>query len=326
MSIDVLCLRPEADFERVGALPPEDLSVAYRKPDEAAVPDLLRQARALVIPAVGPKIPSEWFAGTKLKLIQITGAGLDRLDAAAVKQFGIPVANVPAGSNGAVAEFAVSAAIVLLRRLTWADAEIRAGNYQPFRSRMIADSLLGLENIQVGVVGLGVIGMAVAQAFHKMGSRICYYDPAPKSPRVAEAMGAKSVALLELLSTSEVVTLHVPLIEATIGLIGEKELGVMKAGAVLIHASRGGVVDESALAQRLSSGYLGGAAVDVYSTEPPSPTNPLLQLQGDGARRLLLTPHVAGVTKQSTAFLCRSAWNNIKRVLIENQEPLDRAY
>lgn len=326
MSFDVLSLRPEADFQRVGALPPAGLTVMYRTPDEPDVPELMRQARALVIPAVGPKISAKWFEGTKLKLVQVTGAGLDRLDANELKRLGIPVANVPSGSNSAVAEFTVSSAIMLLRRLAWADAEIRAGNYQPFRARMVADNLLGLDNILVGVVGLGVIGLAVAQAFHKMGCRICYFDPAPRCPGVAEAMGAKSFPLSELLRTSDVVTLHVPLIPATTGLIGEKELALMKPGAVLVHASRGGVVDEQALARQLSSGRMGGAAVDVYSTEPPATDNPLLQLQGEAARRLLLTPHIAGVTQQSAAFLCRSAWSNVERVLIQSQEPLNRAY
>ena len=94
-------------------------------------------------------------------------------------------------------------------------------------------------------------------------------------------------------------TLHVPLLPATTGLIGAAQLAMMKKGAVLIQASRGGVVDEAALAQSLRSGHLGGAAVDVYSTEPPPADNPLLALDGEAAQRLLLTPHIAGVTRQS---------------------------
>ncbi len=99
----------------------------------------------------------------------------------------------------------------------------------------------------------------------------------------------------------------------------------MKSGAFLIHASRGGIVDEAALAHSLNSGHLGGAAIDVYSSEPPAPDNPLLQLTGDAARRVLFTPHIAGVTRQSASFLLRAAWRNIGRVLIENVPPLDRA-
>jgi phosphoglycerate dehydrogenase-like enzyme len=100
----------------------------------------------------------------------------------------------------------------------------------------------------------------------------------------------------------------------------------MKPGAILIQASRGGIVDETALAASLSSGHLGGAAVDVYSTEPPTADNPLLTLSGEAASRLLLTPHIAGVTRQTSAFLFRSAWQNVERVLVQNQPPLSRVY
>src|SRR3972149_7001809 len=137
-----------------------------------------------------------------------------------MKRLGIAVANVPGGSNSAVAEYAVGCAIVLLRRLTWSDKEIRGSNYVSFRGRMVADNLPGLEGVTAGV---------------------------------------------------------------------------MKRGAVLIEASRGGIVNEVALAAHLNSGHLGGAAVNVYTVEPPDTDNPLLALEGDAAHRVIFTPHVAGV-------------------------------
>ena len=115
------------------------------------------------------------------------------------------------------------------------------------------------------------------------------------------------MSLDELLATADVVSLHVPLLPTTRNLIGARELARMKPGAILIQASRGGIVDEAALAAA-ASGHLGGAAVDVYSTEPPAPDNPLLALAGEAASRLLLTPHIAGVTRQASALLFRSAW------------------
>jgi phosphoglycerate dehydrogenase-like enzyme len=99
----------------------------------------------------------------------------------------------------------------------------------------------------------------------------------------------------------------------------------MKKGAILIQAARGGIVDEAALADSLTAGHLGGAAVDVYATEPPAPDNPLLKVAGEAASRLLLTPHIAGVTRQSSAFLFRSAWQNVERVM-RGEPPLNRAY
>ena len=326
MTPSVLVLRPEADFARVDALPPASLKVSYHKPDDAAVPQLIKRAGALVMPAVGPKLAPALFEGSGLKLVQVTGAGLDRLDQAALTRLNIPVANVPGGSNSAVAEYAVTSASMLLRRLSWSSQEIANGNYVAFRARMIADNLAGLQGLLVGVVGFGTIGIAVARAFHAAGTCICFHDPDLRDPTAPAALGAKSMTLDELLTVADVVTLHVPLLPATQGLVGARELARMKTGAILIQAARGGIVDEAALAESLASGHLGGAAVDVYSTEPPAPDNPLLKMTGDGAARLLLTPHIAGVTRQSSAFLFRSSWQNVERVLLRNEPPLYRAY
>ena len=320
----VLCLRPEADFARVDALPPASLSVTYLDPNDSSLSRRMKGAHALVIPAVGAKLPPSLFEGTSLKFVQVTGAGLDRLDQAAMMRLNIPVANVL--GNDAVAEYAITAATLLRRRLGWADAEIKKGNYAAFRARMLNDNLSGLEGLTVGIVGLGVIGLAVAEAFHGQGCRICYYDPKPQNPEGVAALGAAPLALAELLKTADIISLHVPLLDSTRGLIGARELAAMKEDAVLIQAARGGVVDEAALAAALKAGSLCGAAVDVYSTEPPGPDNPLLTLAGEAAQRLLLTPHIAGVTRQSSAFLFRSAWENVERVLVRNEPPLYRAY
>ncbi|HUF80793.1 MAG TPA: D-isomer specific 2-hydroxyacid dehydrogenase family protein, partial [Burkholderiales bacterium] len=265
MPDDVLCLRPEADFTRVGATPPATFSVSYRRPDDPGLAALIRSARALVIPAVGGRISGSLFKDSAVKLVQVTGAGVDRLDEAAMKSLGIPVANVPGGSNSAVAEYAVACAMILLRRYLWADAEIRETNYVSFRGRMLGENLPGLEGLTVGIVGLGVIGAAVAEAFGRFGSEIVYYDPVPREEAAAK-IGAKSLPLDELLKVSDVVTLHVPLLPQTRSMIGARQLAMMKPGAVLIQASRGGIVNETALAAHINSGHLGGAAVDVYST------------------------------------------------------------
>ena len=322
MSIDVLCLRPVEDFRRVGASPPESLKIAYRAPSDNDVAELMKEARVLVIPAVGPKLPNALFENTSVKFVQVTGAGVDRLDLNFLRELGVGVANVPGGSNESVAEYAVTTATVLLRGLFWADTEIRKGNYREFRARMIADNLQGLDGLTVGIIGFGVTGVAVAAAFQKRGCLIFYYDPAPRDPRAAEAVGAKFCSLEDLLQLADVITLHVPLLRQTTGMIGRRELAMMKDGAILIQSSRGGVVDEAALAEALQSGKLGGAAVDVYSTEPPSADNPLLGLKGEAAHRILFTPHVAGVTRQSAAYLFRTAWRNVERAMGGKEAPL----
>ncbi|MBS7697181.1 MULTISPECIES: NAD(P)-dependent oxidoreductase [unclassified Chelatococcus] len=326
MNVDVLCLRPEADFTRVGVEPPRKLAIAYRTPGDADVAGLLGQARALVIPAVGPKLDPALFAQTRLRLVQVTGAGVDRVDRESLVHRDIPVCNVPGGSNGALAEYAVTCSSLLLRRLMWSSNEIRRGNYASFRASMVADNLAGIDGLMVGLVGLGTIGLAVADAFAKAGARLAYHDPSPRDADAARELGARAMALDDLLSEADVVSLHVPLLPQTTNMIGAAQLARMKKGAILIQAARGGIVDEEALAAALTSGHLGGAAVDVYAKEPPEPTNPLLALTGEAADRLLLTPHIAGVTRQASATLFRRAWDNVERVLIQDMPPECRVF
>jgi phosphoglycerate dehydrogenase-like enzyme len=297
------------------------MDIDYLAPDDAQMPAFLKQADALIIPAVGPKLPLDLFKGSCIRLVQVTGAGVDRVDADGLRALGIPLANVPGGSNEAIAEYAVSCASILLRRFPQASAEIRKGGYSAYRSSYVAENADGLEGLLVGIVGLGIIGTAVARKFKQLGCRIAYFDPAPADPQAADAMEAEALDLEELFSRCDVVTLHVPLLPATTDLISAEVLSKAKKGLVLIQASRGGVVNEKALADALEAGHLAGAAVDVYSSEPPAPDNPLLTLSAAAAGRTILTPHIAGITRQSWAFLFRTAWENVSRVVIQNQAP-----
>lgn len=313
---DVVCLRPRADFEAVGIEPPADLDILYLAPGDDDLARRLRSARALVIPAVGPALPGELFRGTALKLVQVTGAGLDRLDRDALAAEGIALANVPGGSNAALAEYVVANALSLLRGFHGAGAALRAGGYAVERRRMIDAVLRGLGGLTVGIVGMGTIGRAVAARCRDMGAAIVYHDPA--GPRDVEG---RALELDTLLSEADVVSLHLPLLDTTRGLIDARRIGLMKSDAVLINAARGGIVDETALAHALAEGRLGGAAVDVYETEPPPPDNPLIALAGDAARRLILTPHIAGVSLQASRHLFAEAWANVRRVLIDGAAP-----
>lgn len=326
MAAEVLCLRPAADFARVGVTPPDALTIHFRAPDAEDVPALMRRVQGLVIPAVGPALPASLFDGSAVRVVQVTGAGVDRLDRAAMEAMGIPVCNVPGGSNAALAEYAVSSALFLLRRFGESSRLLRAGDYAGHRATLLKSLPPGLGGLTVGVVGLGAIGLDVARAFRAMGARLIYADPAPRDPAAAAALGAEARPLEVLLAESDVVTLHIPLLPATRGLIGAREIAAMKPGAVLIHAARGGIVDEQALAAALESGHLGGAAVDVHEAEPPSPDAPLFHVSDAAAARLILTPHIAGVTRQSWATLFEDAWSNILRVVRDGATPTNRVY
>src|SRR5262249_12579715 len=182
-----------------------------------------------------------------------------------------------------------------------ADAEIKRGKYAAVRGRLIADNLPGLEGLTAGIVGFGVIGRAVAAAFHRAGCRIAYHDPAPTDPQAAAALAATSLGLDTLLQQADIVSLHVPLLPSTKGLIGSRELGLMTPAAVLIQAARGGVVDEAALATALKAGRIGGAAVDVYFSETPAAHKTPPFPHGGAAPRPPLPPPLAPPSPPPTA-------------------------
>lgn len=308
---EVICLRPLEDFAKAGVVPPKALSIRAMAPESRELAEAMRSADALVIPAVGRTLATELFAGSAIRLVQVTGAGVDRVDGAGLARLGIAVAGVPGGSALAVAEYVVATAVALMRSLPGSTAAIRAGDYKNIRDRMIRCGLSQLAGLTVGVVGYGIIGQAAARQCAALGAEVVICDPAIDREDGAE--------LGELLATADIVTLHVPLQDGTRGMIGAAEIGLMKPDAILVNAARGGIVDEAALAEALEAGRIGGAVVDVYSREPPAPENPLLNVNAAAARRLILTPHIAGVTRQAWASLFAEAWDNVSRVLLQGE-------
>ena len=220
---------------------------------------------------------------------------------------------------------------MLLRRLSWADTEIRKGNYAAFRARMLSDNLTGLEGLLVGIIGLGTSACRSPRRFVAWVAGSAIHDPAPARSQAAQALDASALPLAELLAAADLVTLHVPLLPSTRGLIGERELAAMKPGAVLIQASRGGVVDEAALAAHLQAGHLGGAAVDVYSEEPPPADHPLLTLDrrgsaqavADAAHRRRNPPILGlvvplGLAERRTRAACATSRRSIAYIRVTN--------
>lgn len=318
MSTDVVCLRPAADFAEVGVDVLAELRICFAS-DPADVPAAdLTTARAVVLASVGPPLQRAWLdEATRLELVQFTGAGVDRAGDSCVHRPQVAVANVPAANVREVAEYVLLATGTLLRRLAFADREIRAGRYRQARAQLTPATVRSLHSRTVGVIGLGQIGLAVAQLLSATGAMVVYSDPAPPDPVAAEKLGLTRLPLDDLLTQCDVITLHVPLLPATRGLLGKAQLRRMPQGALLVNASRGGVVDEAALAWALTNGHLGGAAVDVYTSEPPAADSPLLTLPPEANERVLFTPHIAGVAYEAAQALYTQAWENVRRVLVQ---------
>lgn len=225
------------------------------------------------------------------KVVGRLGVGLDNIDVPGCEARGIQV--VPAtGANAlSVAEYVITSALVLMRG-TWLSTQAVAAGTWPRAAlsggREVAGKTLGL-------VGFGSIGQLTARLAQALGMSVVAHDALMGAQHPAfDAAGVRSVGLDELVATADVVSLHVPLVESTRGLFDARRIAAMKHGAVLVNTARGGVVDEAALADALKSGHLGGAALDVFATEP-LPAAPHFQ----DCPNLLLTPHIAGVSAES---------------------------
>jgi phosphoglycerate dehydrogenase-like enzyme len=311
----MICLRPKKDFIEFNAVAPDHLEVHYLAPDKSDLIQIASDAQALLIPAVGPKISNDLFSKTSIKFVQVTGAGIDRLDRKFCQDNEIIVCNVQGGSAFAVAEFCLAAAIVLSRHLNLGQDGIKNGQYDQTRKKMIANKMISMQGQTVGVIGFGTIGRETARLFRSIGCSVLCFDSFQPSETEAAAVGANISDLHSLLQTADIVSIHVPLSEQTRNLISTNELGMMKSSAILINAARGGVVNESALVEALEANAIRGAATDVFSQEPPTPNNPLLNLSVIAAQKVFLTPHIAGITAQAWTDLFKKSWKNIQNYL-----------
>ena len=223
-----------------------------------------------------------------LKVVGRAGVGVDNIDVAAASERGVAVMNAPGGNTISAAELTMALLLAVARRVTVADRSIRQGRWE--RSSLQGVELRGKT---LGVIGAGRIGWEVAKRCRAFGMDVVVYDPYLAADRVDERH-LHLVSLDRLIESADVITLHVPLNAETRGLIGESTLARMKKGAFVLNVSRGGVVDETALAEALNNGRIAGAGLDVYEHEPLSPDSPLLD-----APNLVLTPHLGASTKEA---------------------------
>ncbi|HEV8638831.1 MAG TPA: 2-hydroxyacid dehydrogenase [Chloroflexota bacterium] len=252
-------------------------------------------------------------AAEKLKLVQLMNVGYDSFNVEGARKAGVPVA-INGGANAiAVAEHTLMFILALLKQLPRLDENVRAGVWR-------GGALGGLKiheiwSQTIGVFGMGRIGQEVVKRLRPFEpGEIVYFDPFRQPPGRERELGVRYVSKDELLKISDVVTVHVPLTPETHHWIDETALRLMKPTAVLINTSRGGLVDEAALAEALEQGIIAGAGLDVFAQEPPSPDNPLLKL-----KNALLTPHMAGPTWESYPRRFKNCFENIERVA--NGEP-----
>ncbi len=250
----------------------------------------------------------------RVRFVQRVGVGYDNLDLEALQAAGVAAAYTPGANAVAVAEHTILLMLALLKRFAAAESATRQGGWPTVE--LVQAGIGELANTTVGLVGFGNIGRAVAQRLTPFGSRLLYTARHAADPETEQQFGVRYVSFDDLLASSAIVSLHLPLSEATRGLIGEAELAKMPAGAFLINTSRGELIDEAALRRALVSGKLAGAALDVLSNERPG-GNPFADLP-----QVIVTPHLAGGSRAGIERALQMAIANVARFL-RGESPLD---
>ncbi|MEO7719900.1 MAG: phosphoglycerate dehydrogenase [Capsulimonas sp.] len=272
----IAILQQVADVDVKTGLPKEELAAIIGDYDALAVRS-------------ETKVTAEVLANAhKLKIIGRAGVGVDNIDVETATKRGILVVNSPEGNTIAAAELTVAMLLALARNIPQADQALRNGEWK--RSKYMGSEVYGKS---LGVIGLGKIGKEVAKRAQAFGMPILGYDPYLK-PEQAEKLGIRLVDLPTLYKESDYITVHVPKTKETAGMIGAEQLATMKPTVRLINCARGGIIDEAALAQAAKEGRIGGAAIDVFTTEPAPADNPLL-----GIPTIITTPHLGASTEEA---------------------------
>ncbi len=234
----------------------------------------------------------------RLRMIATCSIGTDMIDLKTASELGIVVSNQPGRTAPVVAEHIFGLMFAAAKRAAFQTSELKAGRWTRMEN-------IFLQGKTLGVIGTGNVGREVARLASAIGMKVIAWTFHPSPERAAE-LKVRFVELEDLLRQSDVVSLHVRLTDQTRGMIGRRELGLMKKGAVLVNCARGAIVDKAALVEALSSGHLGGAALDVYDVEPLPANDPILSCQ-----QVVLTPHIADQTPEGVELLNEGAVDNI---------------
>ncbi|MCQ4041258.1 2-hydroxyacid dehydrogenase [Streptantibioticus rubrisoli] len=274
-------------------------------------PKALREAH-VIITGLGPVTEEHIAAAPQLRLIQCASHGFDYVDVAAAQRRGVPVSTI--GSSGAeqqnVAEQTFALMLALAKQLIPAHNALVEADWALPR---LQQSITELSGKTLGIIGFGRIGQEVARRAAAFGMRVIYTDRS----RTEHQLDAVRVELDELLRAADYVSLHAPLTEQTRHLLGAERLRMLKPTAFVINTARGALIDQDALADALEAGALAGAGLDVFDPEPPTAALRLLRAPG-----VVLSPHVAGVTRETLVRIAMAAVRNVSDYL-DGKEPRD---
>jgi D-3-phosphoglycerate dehydrogenase / 2-oxoglutarate reductase len=285
-------------------------------PPAEAVAELTREVQAdAILCRQGRVTGAVMDASPRLRIVARHGVGMDEVDLEAARARGLLVTRAPGSNTQAVAEHTLALILALAKELKPLAATIASGGW-----RAAGAKVRDIAGLRLGLVGFGAIGRAVARLALPFGMSVAAFDPAaPRSAFDSILMVARASSLTELAAGSDILSLHCPLLPETRHLIDASVLAALPAGALVINTARGGLIDEAALAAAIESGHLGGAGLDVFEDEPP-PADHLLRRH----LRVIVTPHVAGVTNGSLVAMGVMAAECIVAALTGGEIPPER--
>ncbi|MFZ1661482.1 MAG: hydroxyacid dehydrogenase [Paracoccaceae bacterium] len=276
---------------------------------EASYQPFLEQADAIVI-RTQPLSAASIARAHRLKVVSRHGVGYDAVDVAALNARGIPLCIVGDVNSVSVAEHSMLLILAAAKRLRLADMAVRTGPWG-WRNRLDASEISGKRLL---ILGYGRIGRALARMAAGFGMETCAYDPYLAEHGWPEGTVRPVGNLAEGLGWADVISVNLPKTDRPI--IGVTEIAAMKPGAILVNTARGGIVDQAALAEAVRSGHVGAAGLDVFDDEPPAPDNPFLAMD-----QVILTPHIAGLTRESAERMAVSSVQNVLNFLAGQLDP-----
>ena len=312
---NVVMTAPRLAAPAVAVLEAAGCTVHYMPPYPSAEAVAARTAEVradAILTRQGAVSAAAMDASPNLRIVARHGVGVDDVDLAAARARGLLVTRAPGSNTAAVAEHTLALLLALAKDLRPLGASIADGHW-----RGAATKVRDIAGLRLGLLGFGAIGQAVAALARPFGMRVAAFDPVADAGSFGAVARAETLAAL--LAASDVVSVHCPYIPATHHIINAPALAAMPAGGYVLNTARGGIIDEAALLAALESGHLAGAALDVFENEPPPADHPLRRHP-----RVLVTPHVAGVTDGSLVNMGVMAAECIAAKLTGEQVPEDR--
>jgi phosphoglycerate dehydrogenase-like enzyme len=305
MAPRIVVAAPGDTLSMVDDIAPSGYEIVKVAPGSAECTEALKSADYLV-GFVDMLVKEQLYAGApKLKLIQLLSAGYDRADLKAARKAKIPISNNGGANSVAVSEHAILLMLAVSRKLIQQHANVTGGRWR-------GNSVPKVHEVRgktLGIIGLGTIGKKTARLAQAFGMIVTYYDVARLTEAEEDALNVRFRLLPEIITKSDIISLHVPLNDTTHHLLGAQEIARMKPSAIIVNTSRGPVIDEVAMHAALASGKLAGAGLDVFDEEPPPANNPLFTLDN-----VVLTAHLAGPTWESNEARLRNGFDNVQRV------------